>query len=315
MGKEGQEEGELGAATIFHLGGLTDTFLVGGPFFQVGDDEMILFKKPEIVRKRMMKTPGDWTSFSPARVSVDRDFQWREVTVDAAVLEFVLGIDFPTTLAGDAEGGVIENQEKPAAGLEVSGGSFYDQLRVGQILEGEDDGGVAEVSFGKGKGFLNIGDEIGVPGRGVILFGKFYQGGGEIEAGILDLRTDLASKNALAASQIKKRGVGIEVEKFEGIGQDKVLVIIMAGLTNRFFVRAGDSLPGSVFWWFHMISFDYASQTRTLERRWGSGGGGGGSDVCRQVVVYYNLGGAMAAGGGECVYCQTPFRYKIRGEK
>ncbi len=82
---------------------------------------------------------------------LDGDLEGGEVAVDAAVLEFVLGVDLPAALARDAEARVVEDEEKCAFGGEVARRCCEGASGVFHILEGEDEGRAGEVSFGEGK--------------------------------------------------------------------------------------------------------------------------------------------------------------------
>ena len=71
-----------------------------------------------------MKTPSDWPLDSSTRSGVDGNLQGREVSINTTVLEFVLGINLPSTLAGNAKGGVVHNKEEATARGEMPGGIF-----------------------------------------------------------------------------------------------------------------------------------------------------------------------------------------------
>lgn len=63
---------------------------------------------------------------------------------------------------------------------------------------------MAEVGFGEGEGFRDVGDSVVMFGRRTVLFGELDQRGGEVEAVIFSLGIDLAAQDALATSQVQE---------------------------------------------------------------------------------------------------------------
>jgi hypothetical protein len=92
---------------------------------------------------------------------LDRYFEWGEVAVDPAVLEFVYLIYFPAALPGDAEAGVVEDEEEGGAGSEVVRGGGEGELGKFHVLERKNEGSACEVFFGEWEGFCGVGDEEG----------------------------------------------------------------------------------------------------------------------------------------------------------
>ncbi len=64
----------------------------------------------------------------------NRDFEGRHVAVDAAGLELFLLVDDPAALPGNAETGVVENEDELALGHKMGGGVLEDREGGGHIL-------------------------------------------------------------------------------------------------------------------------------------------------------------------------------------
>ncbi len=72
-----------------------------------------------------------------------------------------------------------------------------------QVLDSKNDGGVGEVCLGKGESFLGIANKVVVFRGAVILLGKFDEGGGKVDAKILEVGFDEPTQHTLTAGEIK----------------------------------------------------------------------------------------------------------------
>lgn len=126
------------------------------------------------VLQAVVETDGALALFLPG-VHEDGDLHFGTVGVESAVLDLAVVFPAPGGLAGDAEGGMIEDPQHAAAGLEDAGAGAADFVQMGHVLDAEDGGdgiefaesietgGVAgEISdvFGTGVAF-RFGDEGG----------------------------------------------------------------------------------------------------------------------------------------------------------
>ena len=66
----------------------------------------------------MVERPGLRGGLFLAGMGLDGDFEGGEVAVDPAVLNFFLLVDLPARLPGDAEAGVVENEDELAPFLQ-----------------------------------------------------------------------------------------------------------------------------------------------------------------------------------------------------
>ena len=159
-----------------------------------------------------------------AGVGLDGDFEGGHVEVDAAVLEFFCLVDAPGRLPGDAEGGVVENDEEFATLFKMTCGIGNGKGVVFDVLEHEEEGSVRKGGMMNGKGFCDIADE---EGEFRSFFGIADERGRGVDADVVDLFRDVAAQNALPTAEVEKRVAAFEVEKSERIGEDDLFVVIV----------------------------------------------------------------------------------------
>lgn len=118
------------------------------------------------------------------RMGGDGDFQRSGVAVEAAVLDFLIGIPTPVGLAGNAETGVHEDHDGTAAGLEGFGDVGEESGDVRHVVDGHDAGGGIVFSIGPRTGFAGVGDDQRDAGIGGVAGSRgFYQARAGIDSG------------------------------------------------------------------------------------------------------------------------------------
>lgn len=162
LGHEGEEDGKFLGGAVFGLaegaialGAAVAVEFVAGGHGQAG----FAHGRKHVGERAVVKGGLGVAGF--ARVGGDGDVLIRTVAVDAAELDFLIVVPTPVCALRDAEAGVHEDEQRPAAGFEGFADTLQQGQGIGDIVKGHQaDGGIVALVRPRA-GLAGVGDDKG----------------------------------------------------------------------------------------------------------------------------------------------------------